>query len=724
MNIDDPGEIDFMLPVRSALWAPVYLAKAKAWYGLLPTDYSINLCYASSGSQNLDKAVVESVGTPPARGRHRILFGACDPYQLLQEHRAKAICSLLPRMAFWAVSKNSEIDLNASGSGKHPSRILCYPEGMTGAILAELLKERFLRLNVGTAIEIDVECQGTPGNVLSKLRDVGAEDAVLGITLETPSDISTFPAQYSFAQDPEFSHYLTTCVIASESLRSDPAHRESGDVLMRAVVGSIQLAALELRRGDEQAISLAFNEAKKTDATAFDNQPTFGVHLKTAVENELIPFSVRIDKAVWRNGIRLRDQVAPITQPGKTLDDVIDTHPADNVTRRYLLRATPAVPRTNVLFISALPEEHRALVGLAGELGAERFHARDVADASFSWCVIQDRSRRERVFTFAQSSQMGETAAAVRLGIVIAQFSITGKPRCLAMNGICGGHPSKTRLADLVVADRLFKLDEGKTEEGKGHFGDVRTFMVPEAIRRELRQCIAEWDTAARQDKTKLEEGYTDHDHIPLGYHQTGFEVLDELRSRRPESREQLWNFILSQFTTRPYAEIQWEKIRDGLASRDPLPYCEVLKSLPIDFDLGHKGLIAISPAGLSLTNEGAIRRQLLDVANRKRPWATDPEQIKIHLAPIATASHLQKDPKIWDSVERHVRTTLGIEMEAAAVGVAGQEMGIPFVIAKAVVDHTDGNKGDTFHSYGCKLSAAFLFDFFLRRGFPERLFE
>jgi hypothetical protein len=35
--------------------------------------------------------------------------------------------------------------------------------------------------------------------------------------------------------------------------------------------------------------------------------------------------------------------------------------------------------------------------------------------------------------------------------------------------------------------------------------------------------------------------------------------------------------------------------------------------------------------------------------------------------------------------------------------------MDIPFVIAKAVVDHTDGDKGDTFHAYGCELSAALL---------------
>jgi hypothetical protein len=32
------------------------------------------------------------------------------------------------------------------------------------------------------------------------------------------------------------------------------------------------------------------------------------------------------------------------------------------------------------------------------------------------------------------------------------------------MSGICAGHPKKTFFGDVIVADRLFKFDEGKIE--------------------------------------------------------------------------------------------------------------------------------------------------------------------------------------------------------------------------------------------------------------------
>lgn len=63
---------------------------------------------------------------------------------------------------------------------------------------------------------------------------------------------------------------------------------------------------------------------------------------------------------------------------------------------------------------------------------------------------------------------MGGSTIARTLAPLLKPFN----PRCLAMCGVCAGHPDDTDLGDVVLADRVFQHDEGK-HKPNGFQGDL-----------------------------------------------------------------------------------------------------------------------------------------------------------------------------------------------------------------------------------------------------------
>ena len=92
-------------------------------------------------------------------------------------------------------------------------------------------------------------------------------------------------------------------------------------------------------------------------------------------------------------------------------------------------------------------------------------------------------------------------------------------------------------------------------------------------------------------------------------------------------------------------------------------------------------------------------------------------EAFRVHVGPIATGSRVVEDGHVFDRLAKVVRKVLGLEMEAAAIGMVADIEKLPFmIVAKGVVDHADHEKDDSFRTF-----AAFAFSRVSSRLFAPR---
>jgi WD40 repeat protein/nucleoside phosphorylase len=332
--------------------------------------------------------------------------------------------------------------------------------------------------------------------------------------------------------------------------------------------------------------------------------------------------------------------------------------------------------RADVLIVTALKEELDAVLGL--NLGT---------DEQSTWRLLRDRHEfpyhvREVRNVFGEvlliaaawSGEMGETAATARAVSLTDEL----EPECLAMCGICAGKRGKVFLGDVIVADRVFSYDHGKLiagseEDGGGFFHDITTYNLEASWRMEAvyfsQQFRKTWQPAqARPLSKQAQERWlllTLH-----GHEQQGGVSPD----KHPERKERCpgWGDCIRR--------------------------------------LRHKGLLDPTTGVLRLTEAGKawVAEQLLtDPDGQDR----DPD-FRVHVAPMATGKTVREDPELFRRLERHVRTVLGVEMEAAAIGHVSARLGRRSIIAKAVSDYGDLDKDDAFRGFACHASAAFLLKF------------
>ena len=134
--------------------------------------------------------------------------------------------------------------------------------------------------------------------------------------------------------------------------------------------------------------------------------------------------------------------------------------------------------------------------------------------------------------------------------------------------------------------------------------------------------------------------------------------------------------------------------------------------------ELRKQALLDARPGVLKLTEAGRLAAEddhLLDPDGAP----ADPE-FQVHVGPIATGNAVIEDPEIFDRLKVVERKTLGVEMEAFAIGRVGDELPQRAIVAKAVSDHADHNKDDRFREFACRASAAWLFAFLKKHLTPK----
>jgi tetratricopeptide (TPR) repeat protein/nucleoside phosphorylase len=256
------------------------------------------------------------------------------------------------------------------------------------------------------------------------------------------------------------------------------------------------------------------------------------------------------------------------------------------------------------------------------------------------------------------------------------------KPRCIAMCGVCAGRRGKTRLGDVIAADRLYYHDTGK--------------QLPDEVQQDLTTYNLRDDW-----KAALE----------------GLDVVGHFR-------EAAW------FQARPLTT-EWRERRALVALRDGMaePWKTVEPTLDVEdwkrivASLRERKLLA--ETGRELTEEGqrAVGNLLFEhmgaLPDLSPTGAVEP--FRLHVAPMAAGSRVIEDEEIWRFIRQAMRKTLGLEMESAAVGEVAhrqRQHKLDAVVMKGVMDYADHGRDDHFKEFAARAAAECLL-WFLREHVP-----
>jgi nucleoside phosphorylase/tetratricopeptide (TPR) repeat protein len=274
--------------------------------------------------------------------------------------------------------------------------------------------------------------------------------------------------------------------------------------------------------------------------------------------------------------------------------------------------------------------------------------------------------------TVGQAGNMAGVAAVNALLPLVETY----QPRCVAMCGVCAGHPKKTNLGDVVAADRLFFHDTGKREPG-GVKQDIQTYN----LREDWKLAIEHFDFATRFS-------------------------AEDWWQKRPLPYEWQENWVLAmlhQGVTDPASHPEREK------------YCPqwgtVIEAL---WQSGH-----VQDGTLTLTEEGRKRIGRILIKHRNQLPDLSPAgevlPFKVHVAPMGSGNQVIEGKAIWDSIAESMRKTLVVEMEAAAIGAAAhsqRDKTLEAVVMKGVMDFANQGRDDNFKKFAARASAECLLAF------------
>ena len=149
--------------------------------------------------------------------------------------------------------------------------------------------------------------------------------------------------------------------------------------------------------------------------------------------------------------------------------------------------SNPSQNQANVLIIAALKEEFDALMTVTG--GTESWQ--DVKENNFTRYYIKEFTSKQG-FSFRVAAMWAYGMGATSAAALATELTKELKPQCLAMCGICAGRRDYVFLGDVIVADRVFRYDEGKRKEEQFQ-PDITTFNLNPQWRTSVQQMIGGW---------------------------------------------------------------------------------------------------------------------------------------------------------------------------------------------------------------------------------------
>ena len=317
----------------------------------------------------------------------------------------------------------------------------------------------------------------------------------------------------------------------------------------------------------------------------------------------------------------------------------------------------------DVLIITALPMEYEAARDVAMRLSDGVGWVEQGANTPTPYLLGPYRMANGRTLSvaLARPTRMGGPSTVPIMAALVERL----KPHCLAMSGVCAGNPADVALGDVIIGEMVYYCDEGK-RTADGFEGDHRQVPLNDMLLRaaqELRPDDLPSFGAPAGDEAKIW-------------------LLERLHAgdqpRQHPAR------------ARYFPDAEWsQRVRaiedEGLIRRNGLS-------------------LELTPRGRSFIEEVIF----FDVAGPPRL----PFEIKV--GPMTSGNVVVKDGVTWDQLKRWgVRSALGLEMEAAAVGGTAHRLQVPvWFVAKGVMDHADPRKDDRYKPFAARASAEVLFKF------------
>lgn len=336
----------------------------------------------------------------------------------------------------------------------------------------------------------------------------------------------------------------------------------------------------------------------------------------------------------------------------------------------------------DVLIVTALHDELDAVLKLSAPEETPWQEARDLHGFRYYHReIVNDHGVSFRIAA-AWAGEMGESAAAARAQQLIDDL----EPICLAMCGICAGKRGDVFLGDVIVADRVYSYDHGKlVAASKGRpvefFHDIETYNLEKT-----------WKMDAAFFARELSWS-------------------SELVKDRPPSKQAQTRWLMHTLHEQQVAQGPSPVRHPDRKARCP--------GWPTRLqELRRNGLLDDQPGVLKLTEKG-LSHVAEDLLLDPDGLAADPP-FRVHVGPIATGKAVQEDPDLFDRLKRLGRKTIGVEMEAAAIGYVAELLERRSIVAKAVSDYGDHDKDDGFRKFACQASAAFMLAFLRRHFTPE----
>lgn len=333
--------------------------------------------------------------------------------------------------------------------------------------------------------------------------------------------------------------------------------------------------------------------------------------------------------------------------------------------------------QVDVVIVTAIPLEYEAVLkvdagAVPGSVWREAKQPNGVAMAYRSFVVPEGRPLQVAV---AVAPDMATPALLSTLIPLIEKL----EPRCIAMCGVCAGRSGKVQLGDVIAAERLFYHDTGKEAREPGGAlvvqQDLRTFN----LRPDWKSALERMEAG---DKRAAE-------------HFRGQEWL-ETRPLPSEQRENRALLALDRGASTPWTEVD-DTLKDG-------EWRDLVAAL--------RKREWLAPQGSELTEAGRKA-----AANLRFEYPGTPDlsphgtllPFQLHVAPIATGSKVIEDEQIWKQLAASERKTLGLDMEAAALGAVAHylhDKQLDAIVMKGVMDFANHGRDDHFKDFAARASA------------------
>lgn len=260
--------------------------------------------------------------------------------------------------------------------------------------------------------------------------------------------------------------------------------------------------------------------------------------------------------------------------------------------------------------------------------------------------------------------QMG-TPIAIDIASTFAQHF---QPMCLAMCGVCAGRTDWTNLGGVVIADRVYRYDVG--QQVNDVTGGVATFkgdLFPYPL-------DAQWLQKAKNFRLEGKPSWL------------------RGRPRTLRSQEEWFLRALARDGGVEHGSseqrrrcLDWEVVVGNLRRAEEVS--------GLEFDR------------FKLTAKGKRREATLRGLNPTGVSKAPPFEVIV--GPLATGSSLVQDVDIWKRLSQEgQRLVLALDMEASAIGTVAHTRGLPWFVAKGVMDFAEPNRPQGFREFAARASA------------------